>query len=55
MVLGKPLNSVRSVNGSQQDRTSALLERNMENLIDRHRKLFEENAELRNWLQLQQI
>lgn len=52
MVLGTPLKSVRAPGAIQPVKTNEMKERYLDNFIDRHRQLFEENAELREFIAL---
>lgn len=52
MVLGTPLKSVRDFKMTQPAKTSEVQERYMNSFIDRHRQLFEESSELREFVSL---
>ncbi|WP_342508515.1 helix-turn-helix transcriptional regulator [Sporosarcina sp. FSL K6-2383] len=52
MILGTPLKSVRDFKKTQPVKTSEVRERYMDSFIDRHRQLFEESSELREFVAL---
>ena len=52
MVLGTPLKSVRDFKMTQPANTSEVQERYMNSFIDRHRQLFEDSPELREFVSL---
>lgn len=52
MVLGTPLKSVRDFKMAQPTKTSEVQERYMNSFMDRYRQLFEESAELREFVSL---
>ncbi len=52
MVLGTPLKSVRDSKVEQPTKTSEVQERYMDSFIDRHRQLFEDSSELREFVAL---
>ncbi|MBE1555677.1 helix-turn-helix domain-containing protein [Sporosarcina limicola] len=52
MVLGDPLKSVRNPEVSQPIKALEVKERYMDSFIDRHRQLFEDSAELREFVTL---
>ncbi|MFS0575853.1 helix-turn-helix transcriptional regulator [Sporosarcina sp. 179-K 3D1 HS] len=52
MIMGEPLKSVREDKENQPIKTNELKERYMDSFIDRHRELFEESAELREFVAL---
>lgn len=52
MILGTPLKSVRDFKMTQPAQTSEVQERYMNSFMDRHRQLFEESSELREFVSL---